>query len=156
MLTRFDPFFGPSLQNAFEDAFRLQRNLLRQTAEPAAERPVAPPVDIWEDDQEVRLSVELPGVKPEEVEVEMNKNVLTLKGRREAERTESEKGRFRTERWFGAFERVFTLPDSVDGEHIEAALEHGVLTLRLPKKAEVQPRKIPVLGQAERGHLQAA
>ena len=139
MLTRFDPFFT--------DAFRLQRDLMRNafpTATADAERSFAPPVDVWEDDEEFLLSVELPGVKAEDVEVEIDKNVLTLRGSRQAEKKEEKDGRFRTERFYGSFERTFTLPESVDDEAVVADMEDGVLKLRLPKKATLQPRKISV------------
>mgnify|MGYP003573882403 CR=1 FL=1 len=139
MLTRFDPFFT--------DAFRLQRELMRNAlpaTSDAGERSFAPPVDVWEDDEEFLLSVELPGVKAENVEVEIDKNVLTLRGSRQAEKKEEKDGRFRTERFYGSFERSFTLPESVDDKAVVADMEDGVLKLRLPKKATLEPRKISI------------
>lgn len=143
MLTPFrrgfaDPFFN--------DAFRLHKELLGLPVEESGRevRTYNPPVDIHEDEHAVTLSVELPGLKAEDVDIEVDRNVLSVKGRRAAKHENKEGAAFRTERWYGAFQRAFTLPDSVDTGAIEAHMEDGVLSLRLPKKAEVKPRKITV------------
>lgn len=95
-----------------------------------------PAVDVVEDDQKFELYADLPGVKQEDLDIQVEKDVLTIKGERKLER----KG----ERVAGAFSRAFTLPKHVDVEKIAASLKDGVLTLTLPKRPEAQPRQIKV------------
>jgi HSP20 family protein len=95
-----------------------------------------PAVDVVEDDQKFELYADLPGVKQEDLDIQVEKDVLTIKGERKLER----KG----ERVAGAFSRAFTLPKHVDVEKIAATLKDGVLTLTLPKRPEAQPRQIKV------------
>lgn len=130
MLTRLDPF---------AEMLRLQSMF----AEPA-KQPVAPAVDIIEDDQALVVRAELPGVKAEDLAIEVENNVLTLSGERKAEARYEKAGVHRVERWTGRFARSFTLPRSVDAEHIDAKLKDGVLELTLPKRAEAKQRKISV------------
>ena len=85
-----------------------------------------------------------PGVKPEAVEISLDGDRLQVSGRREAIRKEESERTFLSECSYGSFSRLFTLPEGVDGEHVQASLKDGVLTLVLPKKPEAQPRKIPV------------
>lgn len=149
MLTRFDPlfsdpFFGGSLLGGA--LLGGARARARRPSSEEATRAFVPPVDIWEDEAEVLLSAELPGLAESEIEVEVEDRVLTLRGRRERVSEEEKEGRFSTERRYGAFERSFRLPVTVDVANIEASMENGVLTLKLPKKPETQPRKIPIGG----------
>ena len=95
-----------------------------------------PAVDVVEDDQKFELYADLPGVKQEELDIQVEKDVLTIKG----ERKLTKKG----ERVAGAFSRAFTLPKHVDVEKIGASLKDGVLTVTLPKRPEAQPRQIKV------------
>src|SRR5579884_2764267 len=88
--------------------------------------------DIVEDEQKLELYADVPGVKQEDLDIQVEQDILTIKGERKG-------ARFR-----GAFERAFALPKQVDVEKIVASLEDGVLTLTLPKRAEAQPRKIKV------------
>lgn len=139
-----DPFFAPF--RAFE----------REMAEPRVDNTWTPRVELWEDDNGVVLKAELAGVKPEDVEVEVDKNVLTLKGARHAEKREQQEGRMRTEWSYGAFERRFTLPDTLNTEHIDASLEDGVLTLSIPRVEAKKPRKITVNGMGARNTIASA
>ena len=95
-----------------------------------------PAVDVVEDDQKFELYADLPGVAQADLDIQVEKDVLTIKGERKLAR----KG----ERAFGAFSRAFTLPKHVDVEKIAASLKDGVLTLTLPKRPEAQPRQIKV------------
>ena len=104
----------------------------------------APRFDVKEGKGEYVLSADLPGVKPEAVEVSLDGNRLQVSGRREATREQESDRTFLSERCYGSFSRLFTLPEGVDGEHVQASLKDGVLTLVVPKKPEAQPRKIPV------------
>jgi HSP20 family protein len=103
-----------------------------------------PAVDIVEDADKIELTVDLPGVKQEEIELSVDKDVLTLRGTRNTQRKEDKEHFRRFERVSGAFVRSYTLPKTVDAEKIAAALKDGVLTLTLPKKPEAQPRQIKV------------
>jgi HSP20 family protein len=105
-----------------------------------------PVTDVRETDAALTLEMELPGISPDMVEVTAENGVLTIKGRREATSgNENEKSRWLvTERVHGAFQRSFKLPESVEGGAIEAAYAHGLLTVRLPKAAKPEPRKIQV------------
>ena len=106
----------------------------------------APTVDIREDEKALVLEVELPGVSPEQVEVTAENGILTVRGDKRSERREDDDKRrwHLIERSYGSFQRAFQLPQGVDEGQIEAAFEHGVLTVRVPKSALPQPRKIEV------------
>ncbi|MFN7952829.1 MAG: Hsp20/alpha crystallin family protein [bacterium] len=103
-----------------------------------------PRVDIHEDKDAVRLAADLPGIDPKAVEISIEDDVLTLKGERKRETRGEGNGFHRTERYFGSFERRFSLPQTVDREKIEASYKDGVLYLTLPKRDEVKPKKIQV------------
>jgi HSP20 family protein len=103
----------------------------------------APRVDIREEAQRFVILADIPGVDPAQIEVQMDKGVLSVKGERPVA-TESE-GKFsRAERKLGAFHRRFTLPDSADAEGISAVGKHGVLEISIPKKAQSTPRRITI------------
>lgn len=106
----------------------------------------APSVDIREDENALVLEVELPGVAPENVEVTAENGILTVRGDKRSERREDDDKRrwHLVERSYGSFHRAFQLPQGVDEGQIEAAFEQGVLTVRVPKSALPQPRKIEV------------
>lgn len=103
-----------------------------------------PPVDVVEDKDHVRVSAELPGIRPEDVKIQLENNVLTIRGEKlQQQRHEGERVQ-RYERLYGAFERSFTVPNTVDAEKITAMYEHGVLTVSLPKVERAKPRAITV------------
>ena len=104
----------------------------------------SPAVDIKEEPEQFVLLADIPGVSPSEIEVSMDKGVLTIRGERKHEHVEAEHGFHRTERRQGVFIRRFTLPDSVDAENISATSQDGVLKLILPKATPATPRKIQV------------
>lgn len=135
-----------SLWNGFDDLLRVD-DLFRATRERAAapERPAfAPAADIREDELAYLVSVELPGLDVADVSLEVDGNVLTLSGERRAEKVEGSGSYHRVERRYGAFSRRFVLPDTVDTQKIDATMKQGVLTVRLPKAAQSQVRKIQV------------
>ena len=104
----------------------------------------APAVDIKEDDGAFTLLADIPGVDPDEIEVTMDKGVLTIKGERQSEKKTEEENYKRVERQYGVFYRRFTLPDSADADGIEAQSEHGVLKITIPKQEVAQSRRISV------------
>jgi HSP20 family protein len=126
----FDRFFG----EPFEPRFMLPGRL--DQFEPA--------VDVAEDETAYTIKAAMPGVKPEEVEVTLHNNVLTLKGEAKADKEIQEENYTVRERRYGSFMRSLTLPTVVKAEAIEAQHEDGVLTVRLPKMEEDKPKKIAV------------
>ena len=122
---------------AFEDT------MTRLFSEPNG-RPWVPAVDIMETENELVVKADLPDLKFEDIHVSMENGTLTLTGERKFEK-KTEKGAYhRIERAYGSFERVFTLPDTVDAEHVKADYKNGVLTVTLPKKELAKPREIKV------------
>jgi HSP20 family protein len=103
-----------------------------------------PRFDVKETKDAYLIRADAPGVKDEDLDVSLNGNMLTITGRREDEHHEEGESYYTMERGYGTFARSFSLPDSVDAEHVTAELKHGVLTLRIPKRPEAQPRKITI------------
>ena len=101
-----------------------------------------PVVDIFEEPENVRIVAEIPGVKPEAVKILVENNVLTIQGTKEQIAEEKTEKVHRYERTYGAFERSFTLPATVDATNIKATYDVGLLTLVLPKVEKAKPREI--------------
>ena len=109
-----------------------------------------PVVDIFEEPEYLRIVAEIPGVKPENVKILVEANLLTIQGTKEQVAEAKTEKVHRYERAYGAFERTFTLPATVDAEHIKAKYEMGLLTLTLPKIEKAKPREIAVEVPAEK------
>lgn len=103
-----------------------------------------PAVDVFEDKNAVKIVAELPGVKPEDVKLSVENSVLTIRGEKKQEAEEKTERVHRYERSYGAFERAFALPNSVDPDKIEASYGNGILTISVPKAEKARPREIPV------------
>ena len=132
-LTReLNSLFNTGLRGGGEDATQ------------AATADWAPAVDIKESSDHYLIMADLPGVRPEDVEITMEKGVLVIKGRREMESKEERENFRRVERIRGSFYRSFALPDTADVEKISARSNHGVLEITIPKQPVVQPRKIEI------------
>jgi len=101
-----------------------------------------PPCDITEDDRSIRLHLELPGVKPEDVRLSIEDNVLSVRGEKRQVAEERNERVHRYERSYGLFERTFTLPSSVDTGNIDASVDNGILTVTIPKSERAKPREI--------------
>ncbi|MBN1606659.1 MAG: Hsp20/alpha crystallin family protein [Polyangiaceae bacterium] len=108
----------------------------------------APAVDVVERPDSFEITAELPGLKPEDVEVKLENGVLTLSGKRNYEAKDEQEGYRRVERHYGSFTRCFSLPKDVRGDDITADLRDGVLTVKVPKDARALPRKIEVRASA--------
>ena len=107
----------------------------------------APDTDVIETEREIRVVTEMPGLKRENIEVDVENNVLTIRGEKREERTEGEQGRFHlSERRYGTFTRSFVLPRDVDPDQIHAGFQDGVLTISIPKNERVRRRRIQVGG----------
>ena len=104
----------------------------------------APPVDVYEDEHNITLKIEVPGIDEKDINVSIENNTLTVRGERRFEKDEKEENFHRVERMYGSFTRSFTLPNTVDPEQVSAHYEKGVLKIRLAKKAEAKPKLIKV------------
>ncbi len=142
-LMRWDPFRDfMSLRNAidrlFEDAFVMPSRLLAPTTEWGLA------LDLAEDENSFVVKAAIPGVKPEDLDISLADNVLTIRGEIKADEEIKEEQYHIRERRYGSFSRSIRLPAPVDADHVEATYENGVLTLRIPKAEEVRPKKIAV------------
>lgn len=103
-----------------------------------------PPVDVIEEKDAIVVSAELPGIRQEDVDIQYENGILTLRGSRTMESETAEKTFHRVERMYGTFARSFTLPRSVDPERIEATYQNGLLEVRVPKREEAKPKQIRI------------
>ena len=110
-----------------------------------------PTFDVVEGKDSYLFKADVPGVRDEDLDITLTGNRLTISGKREEERKEEGERYYAYERHHGSFTRTFTLPEGVDTEGIKSELKDGVLTLVLPKKPEVQPKRITVKGTATKG-----
>lgn len=134
-MTTGSPIFGlrREIDRLFEDTFARDGNSW------------TPAVDIKENDNEIRLDVELPGLNPEDVEITAENGVLTVRGEKHLERKEGDETRFQVvERVYGSFMRTFQLPQGIDEDQIKAEFNNGVLALHIPKAALPQPKRIEI------------
>lgn len=104
----------------------------------------APSIDIKEEDKHYLIHADVPGVKADDIDVNMENGILTIKGERQSEKKEEKENFLRVERSRGSFLRQLSLPEAVDAEKIEARCQDGVLEIKLPKKTESVGRKIKV------------
>ena len=103
-----------------------------------------PAVDVYEDKEKITVEAEVPGMKPEDVEITVDKTVLTIKGNQVVKDKTKKRDYWRVERSSGSFVRSFTLPSSVEAENIQASYDNGILIVHIPKKSEVVPRRIEI------------
>ncbi len=156
-MTRFVPMRTP-----FEDVAGLQKRLNSIFNDFAGESSISnagfvPAVDVYEDADKLVLKLEIPGVKPEDVDIKLENQTLVIKGERKFESNEKAENFHRIERRFGTFVRSFTLPQTVDSNSVSATADAGVLTISLAKKAEAQPKQIKVqVGSSKQVEAQPA
>lgn len=103
-----------------------------------------PPINVWRGPEGVIVTAEIPGVKLEAVELTVHQNTLTIKGSRDAEPHAEEVAFERRERSFGAFLRSVELPYNVDADRVKASVQHGILSIELPRPETDKPRKIHI------------
>src|SRR5271166_4145212 len=142
VLTRWEPFrefstLQDRMNRLFRDSFEGQDQSLATSA-------FAPPVDVYEDEHNVTLKIEVPGIDEKDIDVRIENNTLTVHGERKFEKEEKEENYRRVERQYGSFTRSFTLPNSVDPGQVSAHYDKGVLKINLGKKAEAKPKQIKV------------
>jgi HSP20 family protein len=125
---------------------RLFNTLFDRSAADA--RSWTPAMDLVEADDHFLLRADLPGLREEDVNIEVRDNTLRISGERKAEHEQRERGWYRLERQFGKFSRALTLPEGIDADAIEASFDHGVLEVRIPKPEERKPRRIEIKAHA--------
>jgi HSP20 family protein len=147
LLTRWEPFREFSTQ---QDRMNRLNRLFRESYSPEGPEEAltttsyAPPVDIYEDEHNITLKVEVPGIDEKDIDVRIEGNALTVHGERKIEKEEKEENFRRVERQYGEFTRSFTLPSTVDLGQVTAHYDKGVLKINLAKKAEAKPKQIKV------------
>src|SRR5438093_1551215 len=147
VLTRWEPFREFS---TMQDRMNRMNRLFREPYSPEGPEEAltttsfAPPVDIYEDEHNITLKLEVPGIDEKDIDVRIDNNTLTVHGERKIEREEKEENFRRIERQYGSFTRSFTLPSSVDTEQVSADYAKGMLKINLAKKAEAKPKQIKV------------
>lgn len=154
-IVRYDPF--RELRSLQDDMNRLFITAFPRSFdnEQIARSSWNPSVDIVENEQAIILEAELPGMKPEDVELSIENNVITIRGERKFEKKEENDNYHRVERSYGSFTRSFTLPRTVTGEEAQADFQNGLLKVTLPKREEAKARKIEIRGGDESVQNQA-
>lgn len=147
-ITKYDPFRElRSLQDEMNRLFL--SNYTRGDDRELVRGAWTPSVDIFENKDNLVIEAELPGMKPTDVNVSIENNVLTLHGERKFEKKDEGDNFHRVERSYGSFTRSFTLPPTVSSENVNAEFENGVLKLTLAKREEAKPRRIEIkVGEA--------
>ncbi len=141
-ITRWDPFremysLQSRLNSLLEDARRGDDELTTTGS-------FIPPVDIFEDGNRIVLKLEVPGMKQDDLKIQVESNALLVRGERKFEQETNEKNYHRIERRYGSFARSFTLPNTVDTNKVQAHYDAGVLSIEMGKKPEAQPKQIQV------------
>lgn len=144
-IIRWDPFrdmvtLREKMNRLFEDVFTG-----RAEDKELAAGTWAPAVDIYETENELIMTAEVPGIEEKDIEIKIEDNTLSLRGERKFEKETKEENYHRIERSYGSFYRAFTLPNSIDPDKIQAEHENGVLKISMPKRHELKPRKVKIL-----------
>ena len=144
LLTRWDPFrefatLQDRMNRLFRDSYGPEGR-----EESLTSTTFAPPVDVYEDEHNVTLKIEVPGIEEKDIDVRIENNTLTVHGERKFEKEEKEENYRRVESQYGSFTRTFTLPNTVDPDSVQADYDKGVLKIKLAKKAEAKPKQIKV------------
>jgi HSP20 family protein len=143
VLTRFEPFrelttLQDRMNRLFRDTYGDGRDEALTTSN------FAPPVDVYEDEHNITLKIEVPGIEEKDIDVRIENNTLTVHGERKFEKEEKEENFRRVERQYGSFTRSFTLPNTIDADKVQATYDKGILKVQLAKKAEAKPKQIKV------------
>jgi HSP20 family protein len=152
MLTRWEPFGTVRRRgDLFGDLSRMQQEMNRFFDEffgerqgEMAESNWMPTVDVSENDAEMIVRAELPGMKQEDIDVNLQDNILTLSGEKKQDEKVEKENYHRIERSYGSFTRSFTLPENVKADDVKASFKDGVLSITLPKTEAAKPKKISI------------
>lgn len=140
-LARYEPDLWSRMQQQLNELLRATPDFEASNVATSSWMPL---VDIKEEPDRFLIKADIPGVKPEDIEVTMENGALTIRGERSAEKEEKKEGYHRIERSRGSFYRRFAMPDSADADHIKAQGKDGVLEIEIPKRAVLKARKIEV------------
>jgi HSP20 family protein len=140
-LDRWEPFRGSSPESQMS---RLFNDFFGRAFQEQNLTTWAPAVDIYEGEHELVVKADLPDIKPEELDIRVENNILTIRGERKFEKEVDEKNYLRVERAYGSFARSFSLANTVNSDAIKADYKDGVLTLSVPKREEAKPKQIKV------------
>ncbi len=141
-MNRWEPSRGATTLQ--EQINRVFADMLERTGEESNLTPWAPAVDIFETEHELVVKADLPEVNPQDLDIRVENNILTIRGERKFENKVNEENYLRVERAYGSFSRSFSLANSVKSEAIKADYHSGVLTLSIPKREEAKPKQIKV------------
>jgi HSP20 family protein len=136
------PFRGATTLQ--EQINRVFGDVVGRTGEESNLTPWAPEVDIYETENELVVKADLPDVNPQDLDIRVENNILTIRGERKFDKKVNEDNYLRIERSYGSFSRSFSLANSVKSEAIKADYQNGVLTLSIPKREEAKPKQIKV------------
>lgn len=143
-ITRWDPFRDVlALQNRMNSLFQ-EYNRNQGENDALSTAAFVPPVDIYEDEHKIVLKLEVPGMKEDDLNIQLENNLLTVRGERKFDTEERKENFHRIERRYGSFFRSFTIPNTVNPESVKASYDAGVLRLDLDKRAEAKPKQIKV------------
>ena len=154
-IVRWEPFqdlvtLRSAMDKLFADSFvRVPR------ANEVDDASLAPAVDIFEDAEKIGIKASLPGVKPEDIDINVTANAVTIKGTTESEKEVKEESFVRKERYYGTFARTIALPTGLKIDKAEATMANGVLTLEIPKAEEVKPRTVKIKAKTEPEKIEA-
>src|SRR5258708_34455951 len=138
-ISRFEPFRTNSLQEQFN---RLFSEAFDRSSDESSITTWAPAVDIFETEHELVVKADLPDIKPEELDIRVENNILTIRGERKFEKQVNENNYLRVERAYGSFSRSFSLANTGNSDAIKAEYKDGGLTLAIPKREEAKPKQI--------------
>lgn len=152
MLERWEPFGSIRRRgDIFSELTRMQQEMncffdefFGERRGELAEGSWVPSVDVSETESEIVVRAELPGMTQDDIELNLQDSVLTLKGEKKQEKEEEKESYHRMERCYGCFSRSFTLPANIDQDKIQASFKDGVLVVNLPKSEEAKPKKIAI------------
>ena len=142
--TKTKNFWDEFFNEDFENMFSLVPRRMFSNPEITRRSSWYPRVNVHENTDSLVFEAEIPGMKKEDVDVTIENNILSIKGELKFEKDDESKNYHRIERYYGSFDRAFTLPNNVKVEDASADFADGVLTISLPKKSEAKPRKITI------------
>lgn len=144
-IVRWDPYRNMStLQDRINRIFEENASRAKDYDVEVSQCDWRPVVDIYNTEKAIIISAELPGVTKDNITLDVNENILTIKGERKSEEEVNQEDYYRMERCFGTFERAFTLPSTVDPGKISANFKDGILKIEIPKPEEKKPKQITI------------
>ncbi|PYT69217.1 MAG: molecular chaperone [Acidobacteria bacterium] len=141
-MNRWEPSRGATTLQ--EQLNRVLGDMLERAGDESNLTPWAPAVDIFETEHQLVVKADLPDVNPQDLDIRVENNILTIRGERKFENEVNEENYLRVERSYGSFSRSFSLANSVKSDAIKADYQNGVLTLSIPKREEAKPKQIKV------------